>query len=82
MTNFKLNNGEKVKSSISGFQGLITARADHLNGCNRYWVQPPVDKDGKMQEGMWFDEGELERVAVAELSRTNNDRGGFPSKIK
>jgi len=82
MTNFKLNNGEKVKSSISGFQGLITARADHLNGCNRYWVQPPVDKDGKMQDGSWFDEGELERVAAAELPRTNSNRGGFPSKIK
>lgn len=61
---------------------MVTARSEHLNGCNRYWVAPPVDKDGKMCDGAWFDEGEIVVVEAPTLERKNNDRGGFPSSIK
>jgi hypothetical protein len=81
-TNFTIDNGEKVKSNVTGFAGIITARADHLHGCNRYYVTPPVDKDGKLPDGYWMDEAELEIVEGEKLERANNKRGGFPSKIK
>jgi len=80
--NFTLENGTVVKSNVSGFSGMITSRADHLNGCNRYFVNPPVDKEGKLPDGYWFDEAELETVSKAVLKPQNNDRGGFPSNIK
>lgn len=79
---FTLNNGTRVKSQITGFSGMITARADHLYGCNRYFVTPPVGADGKLPDGYWFDEAELEVIEEAKLTPKNNERGGFPSSIK
>lgn len=82
MTDFALENGTKVKSHVTGFEGTITARADHLYGCNRYFVTPPVGDDKKLPDGYWFDEAELGVVKSPELKRKNNDRGGFPSSLK
>ena len=80
---FTIENGIKVKSNISGFKGIIVARADHLNGCNRYLVSPPIDKDGKLTDSFWFDEDELVVVVGKKrLERKSNDRGGPASKIK
>jgi len=80
-TNFKFNNGDKAKSIVTGFKGMITARADHLYGCNRYMLQPMI-KDGAMQDAFWHDEDELTITKKKVLKRKNNDRGGFPSTIK
>lgn len=79
---FIIQLGSKVKSSISGFTRIVIVRAEHLNGCNRYWVYPPVDKDGKLMGGSWFDEGELVVKVSPVLKRKNQDRGGFPSSVK
>ena len=80
-TDFKLNNGDKVESLTTGFKGMITARADHLHGCNRYMVQP-MGKDGKLPDSYWLDEDDLNVVAKKVLPRANNSRGGFPSMSK
>jgi len=82
MNDFKFDNGSKAKSKITGFKGMITARADHLYGCNRYFITPPVNKDGALTEGYWFDEDEIIVTKAKALERKNNDRGGFPSSIK
>lgn len=79
---FLIDLGVEVKSSISGFKGIVTSRAEHVNGCNRYWIAPKVGKDGKMLEGTWLDEAELIVTSKPKVERKNNDRGGFPSKIK
>lgn len=79
---FKFDLGIEAKSNISGFKGIIVSRSEHLNGCNRYWLQPKVDKEGKVLDGYWFDEGEIEIVGTKKLSRNNNDRGGFMSTVK
>ncbi len=79
---FKFDLGIEAESIISGFTGMITSRLQHLNGCDRYWIAPKVDKDGKLPEGYWLDEGEIRILESEKLKRTNNDRGGFPSKIK
>ena len=82
MTKFTIELGEEVKSSISGFKGIITSRAEHLNGCNRYWVAPTVKKDGTLPEGMWMDEQELIVTKKKKVKKGNRIPGGFPSKIK
>lgn len=82
MDEFTINNGDRVKSRIQGFKGVVTARADHLHGCNRYFIEPPVDKDGKISDGCWFDEDDLEVTKAKVIPRANNQRGGFPSTIK
>lgn len=75
--------GATATSKISGFTGIITSRSEHLNGCDRYWIAPRVDKDGKLPDGCWLDDGELEIVPEKSTHpRTNNSVGGFPSSIK
>lgn len=83
MNNFKFALGSKVKSSISGFEGIITSRSEHLNGCNRYWIQPKiVEKEMKLPDGYWFDEQELIVIKNKFKKEGNKDPGGFPNKIK
>ena len=66
---FRYENGVTVRDKVTQFEGVITARSDHLHGCNRYFVNPPV-VDGKMMEGYWFDEDSL---VVQEVARIVGD---------
>lgn len=80
---FKIELGSEVKSDVCGFTGIATSRSEHLNGCNRYWVQPKIGKDGKMPDGNWLDEPELIVIKKPKMKRNNDERpGGFPSQIK
>ena len=79
---FKFKLGSTVTSLISGFSGIVTSRAEHLNGCNRYWVAPKVDKDGKLPDGLWMDENELEVVSSKNIKTEGVKTGGFPNKLK
>ena len=79
---YKYGLGVLAKSNISGIKGIITSRSEHLNGCDRYWVAPKANKDGKLPEGMWFDEGEVVILKSKRIKRSNPNRGGFPSRIK
>jgi hypothetical protein len=83
-TMFTIEMGVKVKSKISGFQGVVVSRAEHLNGCNRYWIQPPVDKDGKLIDGYWLDEQELTVLEDDPVTTDAPHRkpGGFPSRVR
>lgn len=83
---FRFENGDKAKSVITGFKGIITARADHLTGCNRYYLQPTINEDGTVPDGCWHDEQELKVIKSkkVKIEQTTEEslRGGFPSKIK
>lgn len=52
--------GQKAKDKITGFEGIITGRASYLYGCDQYVLAPPADKDGKIADSHWFDEGRIE----------------------
>ena len=47
--------GDRVECKITGFTGIVATHAKHVAGCDRLWVEPSVDKDGKHVEGRWFD---------------------------
>jgi len=52
--------GDKVKDVITGFEGIVTARASYLTGCDQLCVQPQgLDKDQKPIESRWYDENRL-----------------------
>jgi len=55
-----VENGDKVKDRISGFEGVVTGTTIYLNGCVRFIIQPKIDKDGKMPNPEWIDEEQLE----------------------
>lgn len=62
--------GDKVKDTVSGFEGIAVARHSYLAGCDRFAVQPPIDKDGKLPESETFDEPCLEVTEVASVKVT------------
>lgn len=53
--------GLKAKDKITGFEGVITGRAQYLTGCDQYVLVPGI-KDGQLQKSEWFDEGRLEVI--------------------
>jgi len=61
MSGFRLGLGEKVVDGITGFEGIVTGRAEYFTGCRQYVVMPPA-KDGDFKEGHWFDEDRLRLV--------------------
>lgn len=49
--------GQKAEDKITGFYGVITARAQQLNGPDQYRLQPPCAKNNNiLLEPEWFDE--------------------------
>jgi len=62
--------GDKVKDSVSGFEGIAVSRHSYLQGCDRISIQPPIDKDGKLPDSATFDEGQ---VAIIELQVVSPD---------
>ena len=50
----KLN--DEVTDSITGFSGVVTARAEYLYGCVQLLVSPHRLKDGIPVKGQWLDE--------------------------
>lgn len=75
---FELALGTVVRDTVTGFQGKITAASIHLNGCHRYVVEPPLDKDSKIQDGQWFDAQRLE-VIKPPVSQQKQTRTGGPT---
>jgi hypothetical protein len=68
----KITLGSKVRDTITGFEGIATARAEYLSGCVRILVQPyGLTKDGKMFEGEWIDQGLLEAVKAEKENATD-----------
>ena len=69
--------GKKARDKVTGLVGIITGKIVWMYGCNQYCVVPPVDKDGKVVEGSWFDEGRIEIIEPAiEPKDVQVTRGG------
>lgn len=51
--------GQKVKDSITGFEGIAVAKAIYLNGCISYQVKSKKLRNGRTIEAEWFDEQRL-----------------------
>ena len=52
--------GQKARDRVTGLTGIINGKAIWLNGCVRWSIQPPVDKEGKVLESYWIDEQQIE----------------------
>lgn len=75
--------GDRVKCKITGFQGIVTSYAKCLTGCDRITVQPPVDKDGKHPDPLWFDANAVEIIEKNKVKLEDvrgKVKGGPPSK--
>ena len=54
--------GTIVKCRVTGFTGVAENRVTFMYGCDRYCVQPKVDKDGKLPDSVMIDAQQLEIV--------------------
>lgn len=59
---FKFQMGVTVRDLVSGFEGIITGRAEHITNCDTYGVTPPA-QGGDFKKVEWFDEPRLELVS-------------------
>ena len=79
--------GERVKDTVTDFKGMAIARCEYLNGCIRIQVQPKeLNKDGKIIESEWIDEGQLIREIEEEALGLRREKkyggpGTVPSEI-
>lgn len=77
----KVKLGDEVKDKVSGFKGIAVCKHDYLNGCSRFSIQPPVDKDGKLPDTATFDEPQLELVEKEKAeAETGSNKTGGPEK--
>jgi hypothetical protein len=61
---FKFSQGDTLCDKVTGFTGVVIQRIDYISGCNRYLLQPRIDKEGKLSEGIYVDEPALEYIGV------------------
>lgn len=54
--------GKKVKDTVTGFTGIVTAVVEYISGCVQLGIQPVVDKDGKKMDSEYFDEQRVEAI--------------------
>jgi hypothetical protein len=47
--------GLRARDCVTGFTGVITSVSFDLFGCVQAVIAPPLDAEGKIPEGRWFD---------------------------
>lgn len=56
--------GTKVRDRVTGFEGVVTSVGFDLYGCIQCVVSPPIDKDGRLPDGRWFDSNRIEVMST------------------
>lgn len=86
MSKDKIELGDKVKCSITGFNGIAFARTQWLHGCDRITVQPTtLDDKGNARETQTFDEMQLilvRKAAKPAVAKTPATKTGGPQNDK
>ena len=82
--NAKFSFGDKVKDSVSGFEGVIIGIAISISGDINYGVCPKYDKNSKSNDAVWYDEGRLELIKEKEKEVKNDSKrtGGATCNLK
>lgn len=61
ITSFKYALGLTAKDPISGFEGVIVTRVQHIFGCSTYGLAPTeLSSDGQTKKTEFFDEARIE----------------------
>jgi hypothetical protein len=63
--NKRVELGDEVRDTISGFTGVCSGMFRYINGCTRCMVEPRKLHDGKVIEAMTFDVSQLTVVKKA-----------------
>lgn len=74
--------GDKVKDTVSGFNGIAVGKHIYLQGCVRITIQPPIDKEGKLPEANTFDEPLVIVLKPKYVVTKKKEKPGGPAKYK
>lgn len=78
----KIQLGDKVKDSVTGFTGIAVGVTNWLHGCSRVIVQPEgVTKEGKTYENQSFDEPQLIIIKAKKVPKGATNTGGPRQEI-
>ena len=58
--------GFRAKDKVTGFEGVIDSVCFDAYGCIQVSLKPPMNKDGEVPQGYWFD---VTRVVVDNSQR-------------
>lgn len=72
-----IENGDKVRDRVTGFEGIVVGTCEYLTGCRQASVIAP-SKDGKPAEGAWFDDDRLELLQAQAVTLPTRQRDGGP----
>lgn len=70
--------GREILDRVTKLKGIAVSRTTYLNGCVRVGLQPPLDKDGKVQDCFFIDEQQLDYTENVDhvLKQSEEKRGG------
>lgn len=54
--------GDRVKDTITGFEGIVIGISSWLNGCRTIGIKPEKLHEGKPIESVWFDEPRIKTI--------------------
>jgi hypothetical protein len=79
--------GDKAKDVVTGLEGIVISTSQALFGCDRVYIQPSVDKDGKQRDGFWVDIDSVKIVKVGAVKghverKPSEKTGGPMSRIR
>ena len=75
MKAFKHKLGIEAKDLVTGFEGIIAQRVEHLTGCNTYGLTPKII-DCKTHDTNWFDENRIVKIGDGVKIDNHNDGAG------
>lgn len=72
--------GQKARDKVTGFEGILTGKAQYLYGCTQYCIVPPA-KDSKIEDSHWFDEGRIEVIGPGvQPADVQTEKPGGPNR--
>lgn len=74
--------GRKCEDKVTGLKGVIESISFDLYGCIQAVVKPAVGKDGKYQDGRWFDIARLKISPAKRVMEVPNFNSGPVGKGK
>jgi hypothetical protein len=71
---------KRARDKITGFEGIVVARDEWLNGCVRAGIQgEKLKEDGTPSDIQWFDEKQIELIAASTNPRRRKTGGPTPT---
>lgn len=71
------------RDRITGFEGKCTGFVSYISGCDQVLLHAGLDKEGKLQEGQWFDDDRLIDVEHEQIVARSSSRGAdMPAPVR